>query len=134
MTSFIVLLYLLRTRRRGTIRHSLFLERLLNNYVLRGFRQMNVSVTCAPPLPFEGSGALLEEGGTQAVLTTVLHAYLHVYITVSGLFTREWVAVLQLVELLSGTPGLQEDLLNCRLMPLHNLHSNVVEEVGELTP
>ena len=81
------------------------------------------------PPPFEDSGTPLEEGGTQAIPTTVLHAYIHMYTTVSGtIYSGRGEAVLQLVELHSGTPGLEEDLLDCRLMPLRNLCSNVIEE------
>ena len=75
-----------RTRRRCTIRHNLFLERLLNNWLFAGADEYiyQVPVHYTPP-PFEDSGAPLEEGGTQAVPTTVLHAYIHH--KVSGLFT-----------------------------------------------
>ena len=87
-----------------------------------------VPVHHTPP-SFEDSGVPLEEGGTQAVPTTVLHAYIHIYITKSLDYLQwEWEAVLQLVELQSGALGLQEDLLDCRLMPLCNLCSNVIEE------
>ena len=93
-----------------------------------GADESQVPVHHTPP-PFEDSGALLEEGGTQAIPTTVLHAYIHMYTTVSGtIYNGRGEAVLQLGELQSGAPGLQEDLLDCRLMPLCNLCSNAIEE------
>ena len=93
-----------------------------------GADESQVPVHHTPP-PFEDSSAPLEEGGTQAVPTTVQHAYIHIYITESLDYVQwEGEAVLQLVELQSGTPGLQEDLLSCRLTPLRNLCSNVIEE------